>query len=143
MGLYQGIANDPNTQALGLWGGKGGAKTFCRGPELEPLMAILSRELPGALQAACGALEGGPVHKICFSFQHLTVSTFHAGAEGMAHVTGPLNQNLLSIVRAENTFKKTALGGSTAMGAANTVGGPNAANGFPAAGGSVFPGGQA
>lgn len=111
LGLYQGIASDPNTLAVGVWGGKGRAKTFCRAPDLEPLMSLLPRELPAALQAACSALESGPIHKICFSFQHLTASTFHAGVEGMAHLTGPLNQNLLSIVRAENTFKRAAAGG--------------------------------
>jgi hypothetical protein len=115
MGFYQGTANDPTTQALGLWGGKNGAKRYCRAPEFEPLIAMLPLELPAALQGACSALEAGPIHKVCFAFQHLTDSTFHAGAEGMAHVTGPLNQNLLSIVRAENTFKKTtAHGGPTA-----------------------------
>jgi len=114
LGLYQGIASDANTLAVGVWGGKGRAKTFCRAPDLEPLMMLLPRELPAALQPACSALESGPIHKICFSFQHLTASTFHAGGEGMAHLTGPLNQNLLSIVRAENTFKRAAAGGPAA-----------------------------
>jgi hypothetical protein len=135
MGLSQGIANDPNTQALGLWG-KQRTKIFCRSPELEPLMAMLMRELPGSLQDACGTLDAGPIHKVCFSFQHLTISSFHAGGEAMAHVTGPLNQNLLSIVRAENTFKKTIPGGSAAHG------GPGAVSGFPATGGSAASGAQ-
>lgn len=117
LGLYQGIANDPNTLAVGVWGGKVRAKAFCRAPDLEPLMTLLPRELPSALQPACAALESGPIHKICFSFQHLTASTFHAGVEGMAHLTGPLNQNLLSIVRAENTFKRAATAGPAVPGA--------------------------
>ena len=135
MGLSQGIANDPNTQALGLWC-KQRTKISCRSPELEPLMAMLMRELPGSLQDACGSLDAGPIHKICFSFQHLTLSTFHAGGEAMAHVTGPLNQNLLSIVRAENTFKKTVHSGPTAHG------GPAAMSGLPATGGAAASGAQ-
>jgi len=132
LGVYQGIAQDPNTLALAAWGARGRPKAFCRAPELEPLMAALPRELPGALQAACSALEGGPIHKICFSFHHLTASTFHAGTEGMALVTGPLNQSLLAIVRAENTFKKAALGGPAAGLGASGAGGASAARGADA-----------
>jgi hypothetical protein len=116
LGLYQGIANDPNSLAIGLWGARVRPKSFCRAPELEPLMAILPRELPASLQAACSALESGPIHKVCFSFNHITASTFHAGSEGMALVTGPLNQSLLAIVRAENTFKKAFSGGPPSQG---------------------------
>jgi hypothetical protein len=133
LGLYQGIANDPNTLAVGLWGARVRAKSFCRAPEIEPLMAILPRELPASLQAACSALESGPIHKVCFSFNHVTASTFHAGAEGMALVTGPLNQSLLAIVRAENTFKKSFAGGSaSAGGSAAAAQGNGAGYGSPA-----------
>jgi len=139
MGLFQGIATDPNTRALGLWG-KQRPKSFCRSPELENLMAMLMRELPAALQDACGALEAGALHKICFSFQHLTVSTFHAGGEGMAHITGPLNQNLLSIVRAENTFKKTAMSGPASQSGSGAQGGSAGVNGMPATGATAASG---
>jgi hypothetical protein len=142
LGAYQGLAQDPNTLALGVWG-KARAKAFCRAPDLEPLMAMLPRELPAALQKACAALEGGNIHKICFSFQHLTASTFHAGGEGMALVTGPLNQSLLTIVRAENTFKKAALSGPAALGGPASPGSPPAANGAAATGGPAAPGAAA
>ncbi len=115
LGLYQGIAGDPNSLALGLWGARVRPKSFCRAPELEPLMATLARELPASLQAACTALESGPIHKVCFSFNHLTASTFHAGSEGMALVTGPHNQSLLPIGRAYKTFN-TPTGGGPASG---------------------------
>ncbi len=117
LGLYQVLANDANTYALALWNPNGKSKSFCRNPDLEPLMASLPRELPGAIQSACVALDSGPVHKICFCFQTLTTTTFHAGAENMALVTGNINQSLLTIVRAENTFRKASANGSPPAGA--------------------------
>ena len=109
LGMYQSLAGDPNLQALAMWNkASGKAKTVCRNPELETMMAALPRELPGAVQTACSALDSGPVHKICFSFQTMTATTFHASAENMALITGNINQSLLTIVRAENTFRKAA-----------------------------------
>ncbi|MDB5048372.1 MAG: hypothetical protein JWO30_1443 [Fibrobacteres bacterium] len=107
VGIYQTLANDQNTQALIVWNAeKGKLKSAFRNPELEPLVAMLPQEFPASVQDACSALESGAIHKICFSFQNLTVTSFHSGAENMALVTGNINQSLLSIVRAENTFRK-------------------------------------
>ena len=109
VGIYQFLANDANTQALVVWNAeKGKLKTARRNPDLEGLTALLPQELPGSMQYACAALEGGAIHKICFCFQHLTVTSFHAGAENMGVITGNINQSLLTIVRAENTFRKQA-----------------------------------
>jgi hypothetical protein len=49
----------------------------------------------------------------------------------MALVTGPLNQSLLAIVRAENTFKKAAYGGPAAGSAIPSGGSPAPVNGNP------------
>jgi hypothetical protein len=107
VGIYQTSATDPNTQALAVWNAANGkSKTACRNPELEPLVASLPQSLPASLQAACSALEGGVIHKICCCFQNLTVTSFHAGPENLGLVTGNINQSLLTIVRAENTFRK-------------------------------------
>jgi hypothetical protein len=69
---------------------------------------MLPHELPLPIQSVCTALDAGIVNKICFSFQTMTVTTFHAGSENMGLITGHINQSLLSIVRAENTFRKQA-----------------------------------
>jgi hypothetical protein len=120
LGFYQTVSNDANTLAMALWNaGKGKLKTVFRNPELEPLVTLLPRELPGAVQTACAALESGAVHKICFCFQNLTATTFHAGAENMALVTGNVNQSLLTIVRGENTFRKAAAAAPSAPGPAS------------------------
>jgi hypothetical protein len=108
-GVYQSLVNDANTQALALWNpDKGRVKSACRNPSLETLVAMLPHEVPASIQSACASLDGGMVNKICFSFQHLTVTSFHSGSENMGLITGNINQTLLSIVRAENTFRKQA-----------------------------------
>ena len=38
----------------------------------------------------------------------MTVTSFHSGPENMGLITGHINQSLLTIVRAENTFRKQA-----------------------------------
>lgn len=107
-GIYQSLVNDVNTLALALWNPERKRfKATCRNPELEEPVSRLPEELPGAIAVACAALDGGPVHKICFSFQSLTITTFHAGAENMGLVTGTIGQSLLSMVRAENVFLKS------------------------------------
>jgi hypothetical protein len=122
LGVFQPLANDANTQAIVLWGAdkdkgakddpaeneRGQVKSFFRHAGLQPLVAMLSEEIPGAIQAACSDLEAGAIHKICFSFQSLTVTTFHAAGQNLGLVTGHINQSLLAIVRAENTFRKQA-----------------------------------
>ncbi len=112
-GLYQGLAADPNTQALSLWNAaQRTQKSACRKPALEPLTAILPQILPSGVAAAVRALEGGEILKVCFSFRDLTVTTLHAGAsesrgaDSLGLLTGSMNQSLLTMVRAENIFLK-------------------------------------
>ncbi|HKP97389.1 MAG TPA: hypothetical protein VJ385_16705 [Fibrobacteria bacterium] len=120
MGIYQVLAADQNTQALAVWNaGRDKLKSACRNPELDSLVALLPQELPASVQDACTALECGTIHKICFSFQALTVTSFHAGAENLGLVTGNINQSLLTIVRAENTFRKQAASLAQAAGTAS------------------------
>jgi hypothetical protein len=108
-GQFQTLANDTNAQALALWNpAKGRFKSSCRNPQLEGLIAMLPHEVPMPIQAACTSLDCGIVNKICFSFQHLTVTSFHAGSENIGLITGNINQSLLTIVRAENSFRKLA-----------------------------------
>jgi hypothetical protein len=108
-GLFQGLANDVNTQAIALWNPeKGRFKSACRNAGLEPLVAMLPHEVPARIQSVCTVLDAGIVNKICFSFQNMTVTSFHSGSENMGLITGHINQSLLSIVRAENTFRKQA-----------------------------------
>lgn len=108
-GLFQNLANDVNTQAIALWNPeKGRFKSACRNAALEPLVAMLPQEVPFQIQSVCTALDAGVVNKICFSFQNLTMTSFHSGPENMGLITGHINQSLLSIVRAENTFRKQA-----------------------------------
>jgi hypothetical protein len=108
-GLFQPLANDQNTQALAVWSPeKGKFKSTSRNPELENLVALIPQEFPRSIQAGCAPLDCGTVHKICFSFQNLTVTSFHSGTEHLGIVTGHINQSLLTIVRAENTFRKQA-----------------------------------
>jgi hypothetical protein len=108
-GQFQALANDANTQGLALWNPETGRfKASCRNAEMETLMEMLPHEVPMAIQAACTSLDCGVVTKISFSFQQLTVTTFHAGPENLGLVTGNINQSLLTIVRAENTFRKQA-----------------------------------
>ena len=125
MGPYQTLTSDPNTHGLALWNhAKGKAKSTCRKPEFELVLAVLPRELPGAIQAAAAALDGGTVHKICFCFQNLTATTFHSGAENMGLLTGNINQSLLTIVRAENSFRKSVPALAAAATARAAEGGP-------------------
>ena len=108
-GQFQALANDVNAQALALWNPeKGRFKSSCRNAGLEPLMEMLPHEVPMSIQAACTSLDCGVVTKISFAFQQLTVTTFHAGSENLGLATGNINQSLLTIVRAENTFRKQA-----------------------------------
>ncbi|MEO6096019.1 MAG: hypothetical protein ABIW76_10125 [Fibrobacteria bacterium] len=108
-GQFQTLVNDANTQALVLWNPeKGYCKSSCRNAELESLTGMLPHEVPMPIQAACTSLDCGVVTKISFSFQQLTVTSFHAGSENLGLVTGNINQSLLTIVRAENTFRKLA-----------------------------------
>ena len=106
-GIYQALASDENTQALSL-GNRESArfKSTIRNAALEPLMGFLPQLLPGNIATACANLESGEIHKICFSFQYMTVTSLHKGAEQLALVTGNINQSLLTMVRAENIFQK-------------------------------------
>ncbi len=109
VGIYQTLANDQNTHAILVWNAETGTlKSSCRNPQLETLAGFLPNEVPASIQAACSSLDGGSIHKVCFSFHSLTVTTFHSGAENMGLITGHINQSLLTIVRAENTFRKQA-----------------------------------
>jgi hypothetical protein len=109
IGPFQGVAADEHTLALALWNSKAGrVRSVCRKLELEPLVAMLPEAVPNAIAEACDLLEGGEIHKICFCFQHLTVTSFHAGAENLGLLTGSLNHSLLTMVRAENIFLKYA-----------------------------------
>lgn len=108
-GVYQALASDENTQALSLGNRDSGRFRFnCRNGNLEPLVNMLPQLVPGAIAHACASLESGDIHKICFSFQNMTVTSFHKGAEQLALVTGNINHSLLTMVRAENIFQKQA-----------------------------------
>ena len=93
-------------------------RSVCRKPALESLVSILPHTLPAGLAAAVRALEGGEIHKACFSFQALTVTSLHAGAESLGLVTGNMNQSLLTMVRAENIFLKGSGAAAARVGAA-------------------------
>ena len=72
-GIYQSLATDENTQALVLGNQVHNRfKSTFRNPKLETLVNLLPQILPGAIANTCDALEGGEIHKICFSFQNLT-----------------------------------------------------------------------
>lgn len=117
-GLFQGLAADPNTQALTLWNAaQRTQKAVCRKASLEPLVAFLPQALPSGVAAAVRALEGGEIHKICLSFRELTVTSLHAGPESLGLVTGGMNQGLLTMVRAENIFLKGAAAAAARAGA--------------------------
>jgi len=106
-GIYQGLAADENTQALALGNRESGRfKSICRNGSVESLIGLLPQMLPSGVAGACADLESGEIHKICFSFQYMTVTSLHKGAEQLALVTGNINQSLLTMVRAENIFQK-------------------------------------
>jgi hypothetical protein len=106
-GIYQALSSDPNTYALSLWNlVTRKLRTSCKKPGLETLVADLPEALPSGLAAAVRSLEGGEIHKACFSFQGLTVTSLHAGPENLGLVTGNMSQSLLTMVRAENLFHK-------------------------------------
>lgn len=110
-GIYQSLADDANTHALALWNTEQGRfKATCRDPKLETPVSLMPESLPGAIADACKALEAGSVHKICLSFQNLTLTSFHRGPENMGLLTGPIGHSLLSMVRAENVFLKASVG---------------------------------
>lgn len=111
-GIYQTLAADPNTLALCLWNRtQRRLRSTFRKREVEPLVASLPYMLPSGLEDSVRALEGGEIHKICFSFQTITVTSLHAGADNLGLVTGNINQSLLTMVRAENIFLKQGLQG--------------------------------
>ncbi len=108
-GIYQSLVMDDNTQALVLGNqAQNRYKSTSRNPNLASLVNLLPQILPGAIANTCEALDGGDIHKICFSFQNLTVTSLHMGAECLELVTGNINQSLLTMVRAENIFQKQA-----------------------------------
>lgn len=114
-GIYQALASDPNTQALSLWNAaQRKLRVSCKKPALEAMVASLPQDLPTSLADAVRALDGGEIHKVCFSFQTLTVTSLHAGPENLGLVTGNMNQSLLTMVRAENIFLKGTQGQSAA-----------------------------
>lgn len=127
-GLYQALVTDANTQALSLWNvSTRKLRTACKNPVLESLVADLPEVLPSDLAAPIRSLEGGEIQKVCFSFQGLTVTSLHAGAENLGLVTGNMSQGLLTMVRAENMFLKAAPGAAAAHGSAGHPGAGNAA----------------
>lgn len=106
---YQGLASEANTYALALGNrDQNKFKSACNNPELGPLITLLPQLLPETLATACRVLDGGDIHKICFSFQNLTVTSLNLGAEYLELITGNINQSLLTMVRAENIFQKQA-----------------------------------
>jgi hypothetical protein len=112
IGIYQPLASDANTHAFSLWNSdQRRLRTSCRKGELEPMMAVLPQILPLGLADAVRDLDGGEIHKICFSFQSVTLTSLHAGHDNLGLVTGPINQSLLTMVRAENIFLKQGGGG--------------------------------
>lgn len=114
-GIFQSLASDPNTFALSLWNSMTRKqRTSCKRPGAEILIASLPQSLPSDLSESVRALEGGEVLKACFAFQSMTVTSLHAGAENLGLVTGSLNQSLLTMVRAENTFLKGTQGAAAA-----------------------------
>lgn len=108
-GIYQALVNDDNTQALSLRTSETGkVKSHFRNKNLEAFIHQLPQILPGPISQSCSALEGGSIQKLCFSFEKLTVTSFHNGEEQLSLVTGNINQSLLTMVRAENLFQKQA-----------------------------------
>jgi hypothetical protein len=123
-GIYQPLAAEPNTFALSQWNsGQRKLKIASKRPEAEALVSALPQALPFGLSEAVRALDGGEVIKACFSFQALTVMSLHAGSENLGLVTGNLNQSLLTMVRAENTFLKATHGSNQAASARIAAGG--------------------
>jgi hypothetical protein len=119
LGIFQSLASDPNTLAISLWNSNTRKlRTSSKRPDAEALVSALPESLPFGLSDAVRALDGGEVLKACFAFQALTVTSLHAGAENLGLVTGGLNQSLLTMVRAENTFHKAAHSGGGSLGAA-------------------------
>ncbi len=101
---YQTVLSDPQTRGLALWSAGGEVENLGSG-EGEALAAALPELFPAWLAEAVGNLEGGEAVKICFAFEHCTVTTWHGGGRNAGLVTGPLRQSLLTLARAEKIFR--------------------------------------
>jgi hypothetical protein len=123
-GVYQGLASDAQTLALLVWNtATRKLRSAAKRPDLESLAAALPQAIPQPLAGPVRALDGGEIHKICYSFGALTVTTFHSGPEHLGLITGNLSQSLLPMVRAENLFQRQSPLSSAARGtAAGTLG---------------------
>jgi hypothetical protein len=106
---FQGILSDPQTRAFSLWSRDGlSGRELIRDEALSDLSRSLPSLLPGEITSAITGLEGGIVEKVCFAFEHLTTTSYHAQKMNAGLVTGPINQSLLTMVRTENAFQKRA-----------------------------------
>jgi hypothetical protein len=106
MASYQGVIADPQTKAFGLWDGAGRSRLAGPGLDQAPLFEVIRQELPASLSAGVANLDGGEIQKICFSFDSMTVASWHAPEIHAGLVAGPLQSALLTLVRAENAFGK-------------------------------------
>lgn len=106
-GVYQGLAGDAQTLALGLWNNVTRKfRSVAKREDLKALVGLLPQALPHPLAAAVRALDGGEIFKVCYCFRDLTVTTLHSEVENLGLLTGNLNQSLLTLVRADNIFQK-------------------------------------
>ncbi len=104
---YIPVLEDEKTRGFMLWGGLQGRRfSQIRDVSLGKMQKIIEESLPRGLEAACRGLEAGAIFKICFAFEQLTLTSFHGRDENVALITGPFQQSLLTLVRAENIYQQ-------------------------------------
>ena len=102
---YLPVLQDEKTRGFVLWDTKQERRfSQVRDASLGILAKTVEESLPRSLDLACRRLEGGNILKICFAFENMAVTSFHGREENVAIITGPFQQSLITIVRAENLY---------------------------------------
>ena len=104
LSAYHGVLADPQAHAFGVW--ENGGFRFGGDEEFGGMLEAFGEAFPKALQDTVAALEGGAIHKATFCFENLTVAGWQTGENRTALIAGPLQQALLTLVRAENAFAR-------------------------------------
>jgi hypothetical protein len=108
MASYQAVITDLQTWSFAIWDGQGASRLSVRKPDMSALTEFMPQDFPAALSESVSRLDGGEIQKVCFSFERLTVTNWHSPAMHVGLVTGPFQQALLTLARAENVFHKRA-----------------------------------
>ncbi len=104
---YRQLLDEAGTLEFFGWNQKTGVRRKAGISEnLDGLIDVLDKILPGDLSTAVWDLEGGGIHRIVLQFERFTLFSLFRGEYGVALISENLQKAQLSLVRLEKIFRE-------------------------------------